>query len=278
MSSISLNELHSFHTIDREIFTRLVLNLLRKPGESLLVMALWMCLESLDLPYIIQKIAYLPNGMLSALAEEAVASLLCMELNDPPMFPDGSLPLTTVIVGRRMTLDIFYDNKFTLICSIKYFLNNVCANIFTDILVHRIYPSMAIFNVPLLIPGFPHPTYGPVTIIPRPPDYVLNSKINWAVEAVKTPVDDRTMFLTFSRGYPVTEAEVRGLFTFHYGDCVESISMEPSPTSPDQSLYARLVVRDTETIDRILSDGPISKFRVNGKHVWARKFERREPF
>ncbi|MCI07180.1 hypothetical protein A2U01_0028245 [Trifolium medium] len=48
-------------------------------------------------------------------------------------------------------------------------------------------------------------------------------------------------------------------------------------TPPEQSLYARLVVRDEaiDAIDQFLEYRPTMKFTINGKHVWARKFIRK---
>ncbi|KAK9081785.1 hypothetical protein Syun_031231 [Stephania yunnanensis] len=48
---------------------------------------------------------------------------------------------------------------------------------------------------------------------------------------------ERTMFMTFSRGYPVTKAEVRDYFIKTYGDCIDSFHME-EVESTQQALYA----------------------------------------
>ena len=49
--------------------------------------------------------------------------------------------------------------------------------------------------------------------------------------------------------------------------------------SPEQSLYARLVVRPEaiDVIDHFLEYKPMIKFSINGKHVWARKYIRKLP-
>ncbi|KAL3497392.1 hypothetical protein ACH5RR_040124 [Cinchona calisaya] len=280
MAKITLDDIHLFYSTDREIFSRLVINLIRNPSQSLLVMALWMSLEHRNSTYIVKELIKLSNVTLNGLAEEAVSCLMCLESKTPLEFRDADIPLTAIIMGKKICSITFYENKFSFICCMKAFLNNVCSYIFTDILA-RIYPFCTFMNHPMIIPGFPHPTYGSITIIPRTLDYVFPSEgiWGWALN-IEVPENDRTIFLTFSRGYPVTEVEVRELFTSHYGDCVEDIQMEPSTSSSssssDQSLYARLVVRDIETIDRVLRGGPIAKFKINGKHVWARKFERRE--
>lgn len=43
----------------------------------------------------------------------------------------------------------------------------------------------------------------------------------------------------------------------------------------EQPLYARLVVRTLRAMDLVLSRHGRSKFSINGKHVWARKYVRK---
>ncbi|OWM70147.1 uncharacterized protein LOC116195259 [Punica granatum] len=90
----------------------------------------------------------------------------------------------------------------------------------------------------------------------------------------EVPQDERTIFLTFSKGYPLSENEVRDFFTRRYGNCFEAIHMqEVSPS--EQALYARLVVRSASSIDVVLNGRSKAKFSINGKHVWARKYVRK---
>ncbi|XP_071721752.1 uncharacterized protein [Rutidosis leptorrhynchoides] len=86
--------------------------------------------------------------------------------------------------------------------------------------------------------------------------------------------DDRTMFLTFSKGFPVIEEELRELFTKKFGDCIDKVEMQKTNDN-QQTLFAKLVLHSTITIDLILMDEPKAKFKINKKHVWARKYDRR---
>ncbi|GAB4851480.1 hypothetical protein Ancab_030882 [Ancistrocladus abbreviatus] len=54
--------------------------------------------------------------------------------------------------------------------------------------------------------------------------------------------DERSIFLTFSKGFPVYESEIREFFTRMYGDVVEAIHMEEVGANK-QALYAQLVRR-----------------------------------
>ncbi|KAL2469740.1 hypothetical protein Adt_37876 [Abeliophyllum distichum] len=83
--------------------------------------------------------------------------------------------------------------------------------------------------------------------------------------------EDRTMFVTFSRGYPVAESEVRQFFTRMLGNCIESFHMQE--VAPDeQALYAIIVFLRPSFIRSILNGVRKVKFTINGKHLWMRKF------
>ncbi|TXG49616.1 hypothetical protein EZV62_025491 [Acer yangbiense] len=110
------------------------------------------------------------------------------------------------------------------------------------------------------------------------------------------PQDQRTIFLTFSKGYPISETEIRDFISRCYsphfktsireefllllldskhGDCIEAIIMQERAAG-EQPLYARLVLDlSCSNIEAILGGKSKAKFSINGKHVWARKYVRR---
>ncbi|WCJ19418.1 hypothetical protein M5689_001711 [Euphorbia peplus] len=94
-------------------------------------------------------------------------------------------------------------------------------------------------------------------------------------EEENVPADDRTIFLTFSKGYPISEQEIRDFFSRKYGECIEAIYMQEVTIEEHQPLYARLVVRSGAIIKTILDGNSKAKFSINGKHVWARKYVRK---
>ncbi|MBA0821042.1 hypothetical protein Goarm_017922 [Gossypium armourianum] len=277
MASITLEELHAYHAIDRSVFSRLVITLRRDPAESLLVMAMWLWLEEKGYPNIIAKMVNLSDPLLEALAGEAVSCLNCLGSKNPTIPPNGILPLTTRIMEKDVSLHMFYQNKFSTISGIKSFMTTVCSRIFTDILQHVVgSTSRVIPNQPLVIPGFPHSLFGSVTIVPRAMDHDFPVGGLWGWNpSNNVSEDDRTLFLTFSRGFPVSEDEIRELFT-NIGVCVDSVRMQDNVPYGEQPLFAKMVLRSVANVDQILSGRPIAKFRINGKHIWARKYERRE--
>ncbi|XP_057452260.1 uncharacterized protein LOC130744082 [Lotus japonicus] len=129
---------------------------------------------------------------------------------------------------------------------------------------------------PLVVPGFPHPLFGNFTIpqINFEEMNLCDLRI-WANKGPHddVPDDDKTIFLTFSKGFPVTKEEVRHLFTSFFGNCIKVLNMEEKR---EQVLFATMVLNKVEQLDMILNGKFIAKLRVNGKHIWARKYERRD--
>ncbi|XP_026425011.1 uncharacterized protein LOC113321333 [Papaver somniferum] len=90
------------------------------------------------------------------------------------------------------------------------------------------------------------------------------------------PPDERTMFITFSRGFPISEGQLREFFVRTYGDCIESIYMQEIKPPQRQSMFAKIVFYASETIDHILAGETKVRFFINGRHIQARRFEARE--
>ncbi|KAL6952823.1 hypothetical protein U1Q18_047401 [Sarracenia purpurea var. burkii] len=90
------------------------------------------------------------------------------------------------------------------------------------------------------------------------------------------PPDVRTIFLTFSKGYPISENEVKEFFVRKFGELIEAIHMQEVPAE-EQVLYARLVARSISAVDAVLDGQRTARFSINGKHVWARKYVRKNP-
>ncbi|KAJ4845896.1 hypothetical protein Tsubulata_026863 [Turnera subulata] len=107
-------------------------------------------------------------------------------------------------------------------------------------------------------------------------DAFSHIKISDAAEENFVPEHDRTIFLTFSKGYPISEDEVRAFFTGKNGNCIEKIYME-EVSAEEQPLYALMVVHTPALIHAILEGKSKAKFTINGKHVWARKFIPKNP-
>nr|ABN06039.1 hypothetical protein MtrDRAFT_AC149576g15v2 [Medicago truncatula] len=131
--------------------------------------------------------------------------------------------------------------------------------------------------MPLVLPGFPHPLFGTFDLLPRIENISLSNEKIWVQNILYDDAtdDDRSVFLTFSRGFHVSEVEVMYLFTTNYGDCVQSLTMGRNVVQGDQPLFAIMILKMVEIVDQILNGKRVAKLQINGKHIWARKYEPR---
>ncbi|EOA19578.1 hypothetical protein CARUB_v10002669mg [Capsella rubella] len=255
-------------------------------------MATWFWLEDFFSQNIISTMLAFSDPVIVALANEAVLCFQCLDFAQQPN-DFSQIPLTAEVMTKDISLQIIYKHRYSAITGIKNFLTTVCSRVFSDIL-QQVLPSSSSYSFitklrhPLIIPGFPHPTFGSINVMPDIDVYNNHLSLcshglwGWNANCIATE-NERTMFITFSRGFPVSQEEVKHFFTKNYGEnCVEGVYMnydKGNSTNANgdnygqqQPLYARLVLDSVATVDRILGGEKIQKFKSNGKHIWARKF------
>ncbi|XVF83333.1 hypothetical protein PTKIN_Ptkin16aG0478500 [Pterospermum kingtungense] len=325
--TISQQEIKLYHTMDRNIFARLVLNLGRDPGESIQVMALllWLekfCKHAKNSVYYIQPG---PDTFISTLADEAVQCLNCIRSDEYPLShiegDNCAIPLIRKLTANELSLRFFHDHRLEVVRGIVRLVQDVCIRAFDDILQQVIVPMDIEQNLeslrfygPLIRPLLPlynyynsvgdfgdHHNMGNNQQIFRPnTDGIgsglfhgsLNNEMEELLNCIhitcfeeynnnnnnrEVAIDDRTIFLTFSKGYPISENEITDFFTRKLGDnLIEVVEMQEVPAG-EQPLYARLVLRSASGLEQVLNGKPKVKFSINGKHVWSRKFVPKNP-
>ncbi|WVZ12925.1 hypothetical protein V8G54_017455 [Vigna mungo] len=229
--------------------------LFREPGECMQVHALWLWLERVGFRNVVKRILALPNILINEVADETVVCLNCINnssfIAPPSSFENSEIPLLQSLVDKEISLQFLYENRVSALQGVAKEMQDVCVRAFTDIMQQA--------------------------IIRNSNDRVVNQNPLWfgsigpSNSRVEVPADDRTLFVTFSKGYRVEEWEVKEFFTIAYGDCIEALYMQ-EVQSNEQALFARIVFRIASTIDMILRGAIKAKFTINGKHVWARKF------
>ncbi|KAL6650559.1 hypothetical protein ACP70R_009487 [Stipagrostis hirtigluma subsp. patula] len=83
--------------------------------------------------------------------------------------------------------------------------------------------------------------------------------------------DGLSLFITFSKGFPLTREEINEFFTERWGDCVERVMMEKTPPG-EAPTYGRVVFRRAAAAAAVLGGQTLAKLVVNGRHLWARKY------
>ncbi|KAB2618311.1 hypothetical protein D8674_014180 [Pyrus ussuriensis x Pyrus communis] len=256
-----------FHNIDRNLYTILVLKLFRDPLESMQVLALWLWLERVGFKNVVKKMLSLPYILINELADESVT---CLELISGTHFSLPSeqtdMPLIQSFIEKEISVQFFHQNRDAAARDVTKAVNEVCLPAFDDIMqkaMQRDFAQNSADHSHVVLPSQPSSS----SLFPS--SLSINQQPLQRNEA--TPPHDRTMFVTFSKGYPVQESEVRQFFKITFGARIESVQMQEVQPY-EQSLFARIVFHSPATIEAILNGMSKAKFTINGKHVWVRKY------
>ncbi|KAL1188927.1 hypothetical protein V5N11_029034 [Cardamine amara subsp. amara] len=289
---VTREEFNAFHKIDRTLFSCLVLTLNRDISQSLQVMSFLLFLEkSGHVRNLIADLISLPDVFINKLADEVVMCLTCLSYENYSMYVANhgqnnnsfAIPSITRMTGGYLTLPVIQHERENILSQMKKHLNGVCYPAFEDIRKYaEIYNKEKVLldqerekmmeNLQQLGINTVHKGESSNQILSGQEEISGTSvQVGGAVsEDEQVTADDRTVFLTFSRGYPISEPELHDFFTRKFGDVIEEIFM---PGGGEQALYARMVLRSAAKVPEIVTDGEIkTKFTISGKHVWARKF------
>lgn len=224
------------------------------------VMAFWLWLETLGFQNVVKRMLALPLILINELADETVT---CLNAINGTLFSYMSqsydIPFLQTFMNKGVTVHFFYEHRIAVAKGIADVGRDVCVEALGDIMARAIERNAAYHNSIAANQSQVMPS--PPSVRQQPPPVRRNEE----------PPEARTMFVTFSKGYPVQEYEVMEFFTGVYGDCIESLKMQDVKPS-EQALYATILFFSANTIEAILSGMSKAKFTINGKHVWVRKF------
>ncbi|XVF48891.1 hypothetical protein PTKIN_Ptkin03bG0224900 [Pterospermum kingtungense] len=138
-SFVSQEEFKLFHTIDRKLYTVLVINIRRDPVESIQVIALWLWLERVGFRNVVQKTLPLPYILINELADEAVTCLDIISNGQLASISEGNdIPLMQSLIGGDLSLQFFHENWLLGTQGIARIVNEVCMRALKDIMQHAI--------------------------------------------------------------------------------------------------------------------------------------------
>ncbi|KAK7265441.1 hypothetical protein RJT34_33061 [Clitoria ternatea] len=285
---LNQDEFAVFHSIDRELYKILAINLSREPAESMQVLAMWLWLEKVGFHNVVRKVLALPNILINEVADETVTCMNC--INQGTLTPENNdIPLLqSLMQDKEISIQFLLENRARAFQGVAKMVQEVCVRACGDIMQQAITRNANERRIMLEAQRVGQSS--------TDNNFNVNSNNNnnnnrfWfgsigpnsslrlgtvgassSSSPIAIPADDRTLFVTFSKGYRVEEWEVREFFTMAYGDCVEALFMQ-EVVPEEQPLFARIVFRCVSTIDMILRGATKAKFTINGKHVWARKF------
>ncbi|XP_043718023.1 uncharacterized protein LOC122665970 [Telopea speciosissima] len=294
----SFGTILSLYDLERQIFHRMIFVIGMEPKASTMVIGFWLSLEWLGYINIIQMVATDDDTKLTLVAAEAQAALAYIESEEMTNPSTTLLSLTSDILNRDFTLDHFYTNRQVFREGIERVLEGVCNLILRDILDERGVEPLS--SGPLVGPINPFKGEtsslpllgGPAEVdltagsdIPSPvvvialPAQTIGSNLNpmarpYTPEMARVPLNERTLFVTFSHGDPLTEEEIRDFFTGINGDCVEDVFVH-QPTRGGPALFGKVYFRSAVMIEYVMNGFEVVKITAVGKPLWCRRFDPR---
>lgn len=225
-STVSQQEFRTFHNIDRVLYTQLVLNLNRDPVESMHVMAMLLWLEiSGHARYLVHKLLSFPGTVINSLADETLlcwTCISCTRCGDDYQCYFSSLdssnsykeiPLIHSLTKTGLSFQFFQENRLNTLHGVTKIFNEVCLRAFDDIAQlagtggNVENKNVAGAHNLSMLPMLPY-NHEMGDLLSR---LRISSREEDDKECVRA--DGRTIFLTFSKGYPISEDEVRDFFT-----------------------------------------------------------------
>ena len=251
---ISEAKFRVFHTMDRMLYMILVTELFCDPMDAMNTMSFWLWLERGGFLGIIRRIVHLPIQLISELVDEAD---ICLNfINNPQLHlinEVNDINFTQSFI-HGFSLQYLQNNQTLAISGVEIVRTQICMQAFSDLMQQTVFHNEA------------------RRIAESQQQLSMQLMLSNGSSSSVLPHENRTMFATFSKGYPVTEWEIREFLVQNFGDCIESFSMEEVRKIGDQPLFARIVFFEVDIIYTILNGLPKAKFTINGKHVWMRKY------
>ncbi|CAF2096909.1 unnamed protein product [Brassica rapa] len=338
---VTRDEFHSFHKIDRDLFTRLVFVLKRDMNQSSQVIAFLLVVEQLR--FARNLVAYLVSSqdmLIDAVANEVGVCLSILYNQDYSSFfllnhnnnDEVVIPFLKGLTDSNLTLSYINQYRETILVGVTKNLNDVCNRAFDDIyekgykeqllaierakLIEEMkkirlgaqqqtptrlsvqHQTPSWWNVHQQISrrssvqqrtsirssvrrSTPIKVSAPQEWVPAPDVEKKAKTVVMETEGADikedeeevTPADDRTVILKFSKGYPISESEVRVHFTREFGEVIEAIVMQEVQEN-EQPLFARMVLKMeyASKIEEIVTPMNKNMFTIDGKHVWVHKF------
>ncbi|XVF19525.1 hypothetical protein REPUB_Repub11eG0118300 [Reevesia pubescens] len=260
-SKLTLKQLQEFHNIDRKAYSRLVIGLGFDPSPSMKIVAFWNFLERKGFRHFVKNLQELPDTLLFSLAKEAIMCLECLYCSSQESFPwvDMDFPEMRKLVGQDILLGYLFKNKESAKGMIEDFVKDVCQITFIDIVQANLASKQSSKSNNELQRQTSGEDNGKLLM--------EQEMATMTADKARIDKEDRTLFVTFAKGHPVSKQELHGFIDREFGKCVEAISMDQNP----KPLFACVVLRSLSDMSRIIGGKKMVKLFIKGKQVRARR-------
>ncbi|XP_026383083.1 uncharacterized protein LOC113278469 [Papaver somniferum] len=220
-----------------------------------IVIAFWLVLEEMGYFDLIQAISTKCDSVVKQKFNET-ASFINYLVPNPGAEPidTSDRPFLAGLIEIPFSRVDLYNCRYQLLERLNHIMQTVCNVIFTENEANKVEEAPSSSKQTQNLQSNLNPLAKPFSV-PEP----------------STPTDQRSMFLTFSNGFPCSREEIFSFFTSKLGPVVESVMLERAVQDAPQ--YARIVFTNESVISQILNGENKVKFMVNGKHLWARLYK-----
>ncbi|XP_026428694.1 uncharacterized protein LOC113324605 [Papaver somniferum] len=263
---ITIDQLRSIYKIDRDMYRKLTVNMRKEPLVCMAVMALWLFMEDLGYPNVIPMLLSYPSDIIDYAFEEAKVLVYHILTRTPPPSSLIDTPITLRlihVVGSRAYIpmkNLYHDGTIPYI-EITNRLKDLCCTLFEDIFIEAMSGTNAT-NTTVYSQRLFNEIGGSSSVPTVEEPQVVR---------VSTPPSERTMFITFSKEFPITEDQLREYFVGMHGDCIERIDMQEIQPPQRRLMFAKIAFNESETIDQILGGVEAVWLLINGVRVRASK-------
>ncbi|KAJ3696095.1 hypothetical protein LUZ60_001472 [Juncus effusus] len=259
MAPPTVRDIMAFHTIDRRVYETLVAHG-SDPSVARNAVSLFMWIEQIGVDVITQIITVNNPSVIFTLMAEVEAVMHCLRQEDDALNSYVEIPLISSLTQNAIDIRFFNFHKDVILRGLANIIDGVGKVIFDD----NLYELLRAFEVEQerarrgLREGRP--------VVPSELAAVYNPRV-----VVPSAEDVRSMFITFSKGFPIKREQINDYFTERWGDCIDRVMMERTPLG-GSPMYGRIVFKTESFIGLILNGERVVKFNINGRQLWARKY------
>ncbi|CAL4923822.1 unnamed protein product [Urochloa decumbens] len=278
-SLTTMEKLLLFHKLESDLFHRLVHDLAQDPATMQWVIALWLWLESAGHHNFIRRVAAFPGPVVLRFVEEAISCLRCLTSSSQGALigsDDGrnrGLPCTNALLAAPIDDVGYFHGRREILDGVTHQYRSVCLAVCNVGSSTTTCVPINTSGVPAALPmaSSPAPRVAPLPLNPMAAPFQLNPMAPPWIPMQPLPDDYRTLFITFSKGYPISKEDIIEFFNSVFGPCVETVTVEK--VAPGQCpVYGRMILRSAAMIPVVLKGRETAKFVINSKHLWARVY------
>lgn len=234
-SMTTMEKLLLFHKLESDLFHRLVHDLAQDPAAMRWVIALWLWLESVGHHNFIRRVAALPGPVVLRFVEEAVACLRCLAGQCQAATADVEdgrgkrLPCTNALLTEPIDDAGYFQSHREILDGVTHYYRSVCLAVCNVNNSTTCMPNNTA-GVPVAPPMVSSPIHttprvAPLPLNPMAASFPLNPMATpwipmqsplmeapWIPMQSPLPDDYRSLFITFSKGYPISREDIMEFF------------------------------------------------------------------